>query len=229
MTAKDTALEQFVILGSGGGGRTAASIIEASFFDQTRTQPVIQFLDDADERQFVNGYPVIGPVSRAFDETVWSKGTGFVVGFGSMHMLARERVFRGLTVKEHNIINVIHPRALIDRYASIGVGNVVAANCVIHPNAKVGNNCFFCVAATIDHDDEIGNNVYLSPGVNLAGGVILEDNVFVGTSATVLPGVRIGEGAIVGAGSVVTRDVAAGITVAGVPSRTIEKRKEAKS
>lgn len=37
----------------------------------------------------------------------------------------------------------------------------------------------------------------------------------------ILPGVTIGEGAIIGAGAVVTKDVPAGETYAGVPARDI--------
>lgn len=219
-------VNQFVIIGSGGGGRTAASIIEASSSEMSKSKPVIVFLDDADKRSSVNGYPVVGPVSMALDSADWPEGTGFIVAFGSMNLVARERVFRLLQAKGRRVINAIHPRVIIDRCATLGIGNIIAANCVIHPNAKVGNNCFFCVAATVDHDDEIGDNVYLSPGVHLAGAVILEENVFVGTSAAVLPGVRIGKGAVIGAGAIVTRDVASGITVVGVPARPIEKKKE---
>ncbi|HEU5236191.1 MAG TPA: hypothetical protein VFU37_03560 [Pyrinomonadaceae bacterium] len=43
-----------------------------------------------------------------------------------------------------------------------------------------------------------------------------------GSGATILCGITIGENAIVGAGAVVTRDVAAGTTVAGNPARVIK-------
>jgi len=46
----------------------------------------------------------------------------------------------------------------------------------------------------------------------------------IGSSATIICGVTIGEHAIVGAGAVVTKDVPAGATVAGVPARIIKKK-----
>jgi sugar O-acyltransferase (sialic acid O-acetyltransferase NeuD family) len=219
-------VSRFIILGSGGGGRTAAGIIEAWSSDQGLSKPEIAFLDDADKRSHVNNYPVIGPVSKALDNSDWPDGTGFVIAFGSMCLPARERVYKLLKAKGRHVINAIHPLVTIDRCASLGIGNIIAANCVIHPNARLGNNCFLCVAATVDHDDEIGDNVYFSPGVHLSCNVTLENNVFIGTNAAVLPGVHIGKGAIIGAGAVVIRDVAAGATVVGVPARPIKKRKE---
>ena len=48
--------------------------------------------------------------------------------------------------------------------------------------------------------------------------VVLEDGCDIGVGAIILPGVRVGKGAQVGAGAVVTRDVAPGATVKGVPA-----------
>jgi UDP-2-acetamido-3-amino-2,3-dideoxy-glucuronate N-acetyltransferase len=48
---------------------------------------------------------------------------------------------------------------------------------------------------------------------------VVEDGASVGSGAVILGGVRIGAGALVGAGAVVTQDVPAGVTVAGVPAQ----------
>lgn len=54
--------------------------------------------------------------------------------------------------------------------------------------------------------------------------VIIEDYVFIGPRSIILPGVTIGKGAVVGAGAVVTKDVAAGMIVGGVPAKIIGER-----
>lgn len=55
-------------------------------------------------------------------------------------------------------------------------------------------------------------------GEEIAHPVTLGQDVWIGAGAILLPGVTIGDGAIVAAGAVVTRDVAAGMTVKGVPA-----------
>ena len=53
--------------------------------------------------------------------------------------------------------------------------------------------------------------------------VVIEDDVFIGMNSLILKGVTIGRGSVVGAGSVVTKDVPAGVVVAGNPARVVKR------
>ena len=53
--------------------------------------------------------------------------------------------------------------------------------------------------------------------------VTLGADCWIGGGAVILPGVTVGDGATVGANAVVTRDVPAGATVAGIPARLIAR------
>jgi len=113
-----------------------------------------------------------------------------------------------------------------------GVFHSMGENCHILPTTnftdpayvRLGNNVHFSNSAVIGHDGSIAmlNKAY---GVKLeaVGKIDIRDNVFIGYQAIILPGVTIGPDAIVAAGSVVTKDVAPGDIVAGVPARPIGK------
>ena len=58
--------------------------------------------------------------------------------------------------------------------------------------------------------------------------VVIETGADIGMNASILPGVRIGAHSIVGAGAVVTSDVPAYTTVAGVPARVLRSRRKSR-
>lgn len=71
--------------------------------------------------------------------------------------------------------------------------------------------------------DDPDSNVFWQ-GRNLPSRIVLEGDNLIGNGAILVGNLRIGKGAIIGAGSVVTRDVAPGVIVAGVPARVIRPR-----
>jgi sugar O-acyltransferase (sialic acid O-acetyltransferase NeuD family) len=120
---------------------------------------------------------------------------------------------------------LVHPTVMFDHASTqIGRGTILCANVVGTVNLTLADYSMVNLSCTIGHEAVIGAGSVLNPTVNISGGVILEDQVLVGTGAQILQYVRIGRGASIGAGAVVTKDVAAGETVVGIPAKPLAKK-----
>ena len=140
--------------------------------------------------------------------------------------------------------------AFVNLYGcSIGDESQVGAFVEVQRGARIGRRCkisshtFICEGVSIDDECFVGHGVVFTndrhpravrPDGSLQG---REDWVCeptqvgrrasIGSGAVILCGLRIGEGAMVGAGAVVTKDVAAGAVVAGVPARALARARGA--
>jgi sugar O-acyltransferase (sialic acid O-acetyltransferase NeuD family) len=147
---------------------------------------------------------------------------GFCVAIGNPHGRVRLRIadwLIGLGLKE---VMIIHPTAYIAENAVIGPGAQIMAGALVLAEARLGRQVIINTRSSVDHECVLGDGCELAPGVTLCGCITLGVNAWIGAGATVLPRRRIGDDAKVGAGAVVTRDVAAGTTVVGVPAKVRE-------
>jgi acetyltransferase-like isoleucine patch superfamily enzyme len=115
----------------------------------------------------------------------------------------------------------------------------VQKNASIGARCKISSHTFICEGVTIEDEVFVGHGVVFindpDPRATADGRPMTDADwrvvptrvcrgASIGSGAVILGGVTIGPGALVGAGAVVTRDVAPGAVVAGVPARLLRMR-----
>ncbi|SDS43927.1 sugar O-acyltransferase, sialic acid O-acetyltransferase NeuD family [Halopseudomonas litoralis] len=203
-------MKRLAILGASGHGKVVADCAELCGWES------VSFFDDAWPTKQSNGaWPVIGDTSsllvslREFD--------GVLVAIGNNQV--RGAKLQALSAQGATLPTLIHPSAVVSRYAVIGAGSVLFAGAVVNVDCQIGSGAIINTGATVDHDCVLGNAVHVSPGVNLAGGVCVGDRSWVGIGSSVRQLVRIGCDVMVGAGSAVVSDISDACVVTGVPAR----------
>ncbi len=161
----------------------------------------------------VLGVPVLGDICD------WEKYTDFkfVIAIGKNRI--RHQMADSIPVKYHT---VIHPTAIISRFAKIGEGTVVLPGAVINTRATVGKHCIINTGSIIEHDCTVSDYVHTSPAVTLSGTVSVGVHTHIGTGAKVSNNLSICAECTVGAGAVVVRDITEPGVYVGVPAKKIK-------
>lgn len=202
---------RLLIAGAGGHGRVVADLAEL-----TGSWESIAFLDDGSPTGGLSGvWRIEGPLS----ELSRFRGTHshFFAAFGDgqlrLDSLARAEAI-GFT-----LATLLHPQAIVSRYAQIGEGSTAFGGAVVSHNARLGKGCVVNTSASVDHDCVLGDGVHVCPGARLAGNVTIGNCVWIGIGASIKQGVSVGDRATIGAGAVCVSDIRVGATVVGVPAR----------
>jgi acetyltransferase-like isoleucine patch superfamily enzyme len=157
---------------------------------------------------------------------------------------ANEAPFRLIDDVVFGVDVIVHPYTNLYG-CRIGSGTRIGPFVEIQRGAVIGERCKIQSHSFICDGVEIGDEVFVGHGVLFVNDkhpratdssgrlqtsadwkllrTVVDDTASIGSGATILGGVRIGGGALVGAGAVVTRDVAAGDIVAGVPARSLSR------
>ena len=140
-----------------------------------------------------------------------------------------------VTIYHPDLVNLfgcrIGDETRIGAFVEIQKGVTIGSRC------KISSHSFICEGVTIEDEVFVGHGVMftndLVPRATTEEGrpkgerdwnlvsTRVRRRASIGSNVTILPGVTIGEGALIGAGAVVTRDVAPGAIVAGVPAKDV--------
>lgn len=142
-----------------------------------------------------------------------------ILGFGAAR--GRAAILAKVADAALALPKLVHETAFIAPSAELGPGCQLLPRTYVGPGARIGRGSLINTGAIVEHDVIIADAAVVDPGAIVAGRAVVESEAEVGSGAVVLPDVRVGARAIVGAGAVVTREVAEGVTVIGVPARAV--------
>lgn len=215
---------ELVIYGAGGFARELAWLAEKCPASDGLNYHAVCFVDDNREYwdSIVNGLPVMSleAARQRFPEAALASGIGAPRSRQATVEKARAAGFAMATI--------IHPLVEYSQSVEIGEGSVLCGGSILTTNISLGQHVQVNLNCTLGHDAILGDYSTLAPGVHVSGWVHLGKRVYVGTGAVFINGTKdtpltIGDDAIIGAGACVTRPVAQGTTVVGVPAVPLKR------
>jgi sugar O-acyltransferase (sialic acid O-acetyltransferase NeuD family) len=216
-------MKKYAIFGASGCGRGVMPLLRDGIGGKNRNMCDLVFVDDNPPSPSVNGH-------RALTYTEWlsepadDRYVSIAIANGRVREKLVERCFAdGVSFIEVRARNVIQMDNVI-----IGEGAILSPFVTLTSNIRIGRHFHANLYSYVEHDCVIGDFVTFAPGVMCNGNVKIEDHAYIGAGAMIRQGkpgkpLIVGRGAVVGMGAVVTKDVAAGVTVVGNPARPISK------
>lgn len=182
---------------------------------------VVGFIDDnvTLKGTTIRGVPVLGGFADLEELKVKYQFKYGIVAIGDN--AARRKLAQKLIDAKIELINAVHPSAILDSNVVLGIGNYIGQGVILVTGTKVGNCVNIHTGATIDHDNVLEDGANIGPGVHTAGRVKIGKDAFLGTGTVAIPDTEVGEGAVVGAGSVIIKKVEPFTKVVGAPARKI--------
>ncbi|MDR0764676.1 MAG: acetyltransferase [Synergistaceae bacterium] len=201
---------EVIVYGAGGLGREVSQIVMAM-----PGARVLGYVDDGvppgTER---NGVRVLGGA-----EYLDSLNGDVSVVMGISDPDIKRNIFDKLSRDPRiSFPSIVHPRAIVSEYASLGRGVVIVSGCIVSVDAALGFGVFMNMGSIVGHDSKIGDFCSLMPLAVISGNVKIGERCLIGAQSAILQGITVGDGCTVGMGAVVLRDVPDGATVMGNPA-----------
>jgi sugar O-acyltransferase (sialic acid O-acetyltransferase NeuD family) len=205
--------KNLAIIGASGHGKVVAEIAELLGYK-------VLFFDDAyPEKSHVEHWSIKG----CFKDFLLAKNSlaGAVVAIGNAQI--RESIIAELQKIKIATPTLIHPSAIVSKYAKVDDACVVMAGAVINAFATIGKGCIINSNAIVEHDCKLADFVHICPSSAIAGGTIIGERTWVGIGTNIRQMINIGADVLIGASSAVVKDIPSGKTVVGVPAKVLKQ------
>jgi len=207
-------MKQLAIIGASGHGKVVAELAELCGFK-------VVFYDDAyPHKKNIEHWLVVGKFSCLL--TANDKDQDAIVAIGDNKIrldLSEQLMASGFTLPV-----LVHPCAVISKYATVDSGTVVFANAVINAFSQVGKSCIINTAAVVEHDCRLGDAVHLSPNVALAGGTRINRLSWLGIGTVTKQLIEVGSNVSIGANSTVIKNIPDNVKAFGSPAEVINNK-----
>lgn len=169
----------------------------------------------------LHGFKVLGTFEDLFRSKDLS-GRHFLLTMGDN--IIRTNIAKRIRSVGGNIPSIIHPTAVISRFAEIAYGVLISPFSYIQAYSAIARDTTILSGVNISHNCKIGEGCFIAGGATIGAYTTVGDHVFVGQGVlTISKKVeQIGNNAYIGAGSLVTKSVSPYTTVVGRPAKPIK-------
>jgi acetyltransferase-like isoleucine patch superfamily enzyme len=192
-------MKKIVIIGSGALAADLTVFFENTSMKEYGEIHIKGYIDyDYNIEKYWKRYNFDNPVLGDIDNYRINDDEYYVIGIADVKF--RKIIIEKIREKRGNLINLIHPTALVPRNSIIGVGNVIG------PYSKIGDFNVVLAYSMISHDCVIGNNNVFASAL-LCGHVKAGDDNYFGARSTVIPHINLGSRNTIQAGMVLHDEI----------------------
>lgn len=214
-------MKKLIIIGGYGNGTVVQSTVE-DINAIEKTWDLIGFFNDFETKD-INGLPVLGRITyedaaKYLDDPevyFYYSLISVKFNFKFLHKLL------DLKIPTERFATIIHPSAVVSKFAKIGYGVSIAPLVSIGPNVEIENFIHIFAQSLIGHNSKLKNYSYVANNACVGASVVLDEGAYLGTNCTTIENITIGKWSIVGMGSVIIKDVPDYTKVVGNPGRII--------
>jgi sugar O-acyltransferase (sialic acid O-acetyltransferase NeuD family) len=180
---------------------------------------VIGFVDDEPSKQGISAYGV--PVFERSSFKKYFTAKVLAVPGSPTTFLYRDQIIHDLNIDDNRLITVIHPKAVISKYAIIGKNVLIMAGVILTSNVIIGDHVCILPNTVIHHDSKIADYTLIGSNVTIAGYTAVSDKCYIGSGTSIINGITIGKESLIGMGSNVIKSIPDNSKVVGNPARAI--------